>query len=158
VLQVSPPDRDQSQKAQASGEAGETSVKHWQGVRSAWRQPLANLSQSMHPWRLVNASRQTSQEVECQLHAEFPALETLLATNGLPVHKGTLDKVRKQLAGVSALVDFWWQTVWQALAHMAMPPRWTQWVEVLARTTLTHAPSRAKGPGRPCAPGGSRGV
>ena len=59
------------------------------------------------------------------------ALETLLETNGLPVKKGTLDKVRKQLAGVSALVDFWWQTVRHDLAHMAMPPRWTQWVEEL---------------------------
>jgi hypothetical protein len=37
------------------------------------------------------------------------ALETLLATHGLPVKKDTLDKVRKQCAGVAALVDFWWQ-------------------------------------------------
>jgi hypothetical protein len=49
--------------------------------------------------------------------------------NGVPVKKGILDKVRKQLAGVSALVDFWWQTVRQDLAHIAMPPRWTTWVE-----------------------------
>ena len=83
----------------------------------------------MHPWRLVDSTRQTSQEVERQLHAELQALETLLETNGLPVKKGTLDKVRKQLAGVSALVDFWWQTVRQDLAQMAMTPRWTQWVE-----------------------------
>ena len=131
ALQVSSPDRDQSQKAQASVEACETSVKHWQGVRSAWRQHLSNLSRIMHPWRLVDATRQTSQEVECQLHAELQALETLLETNGLPVKKGTLDKVRKQLADVSALVDFWWQTVWQDLAHMTMTPRWTQWVEEL---------------------------
>jgi len=85
----------------------------------------------MHPWRLVDSTRQTSQEVERQLHAELQALETLLETNGLPVKKGTLDKVRKQLAGVSALVDFWWQTVRQDLAQMAMTPRWTQWVEAL---------------------------
>ena len=45
--------------------------------------------------------------------------------------KDTLDKVRKQLAGVSALIDFWWQTVRQDLAHMAMTPRWTTWVEEL---------------------------
>ena len=45
--------------------------------------------------------------------------------------KGTLDKVRKQLAGVSALVDVWWQTVRQDLTQMAMTPRWTQWVEEL---------------------------
>ena len=85
----------------------------------------------MHPWRLVDSTRQTSQEVERQLHAEIQALETLLETNGLPVKKGTLDKVRKQLAGVSALVDFWWQTVWHDLEQMAMTPRWTQWVEEL---------------------------
>jgi uncharacterized protein DUF6399/IclR-like helix-turn-helix domain-containing protein len=131
VLQVSPPDSDQLQQAQASGEACETSVKHWQGVRSAWRQHLANRSRIMHPWRLVDATRQTSQEVECQLHAELQALETLLATNGVPVQKGTLDKVRKQLAGVSALVALWWQTVWQDLAPMAMPPRWPQGVAEL---------------------------
>jgi hypothetical protein len=56
-------------------------------------------------------------------------IETLLETNGLPVKKGTLDKVRKQLAGVSALVDLWWQTVRQDLTQLAMTPRWTQWAE-----------------------------
>jgi hypothetical protein len=85
----------------------------------------------VHPWRLVDATRQTSQEVERQLHVEIQVLETLLETHGLPVKKDTLDKVRKQLAGVSALIDFWWQTVWHDLEHMAMPPRWTQWVEEL---------------------------
>ena len=39
--------------------------------------------------------------------------------------------VRKQLAGVSVLVDFWWQTVWHDLEPMAMTPRWKQWVEAL---------------------------
>jgi hypothetical protein len=69
--------------------------------------------------------------VECQLHVELQALETLLATHGVPVKQGTLDKVRKQLAGVSALIDFWWQTVWHDVEHMAMPPQWTQWMEEL---------------------------
>ena len=45
--------------------------------------------------------------------------------------KTILYKVRKQLAGVSALVDFWWQTVHQDLEQMAMTPRWTQWAEEL---------------------------
>ena len=43
--------------------------------------------------------------------------------------QGPLDKVRKQLAGVSALVDLWWQTVRQDLEQLAMTPRWTQWAE-----------------------------
>jgi hypothetical protein len=131
ALQASQPGSAQGQQAQAAVEDCKASVNHWQGVRSAWRQHLSNLSRIMHPWRLVDAIRQRSQEVERQLHAELQALETLLATNGLPVKKDPLNKVRKQLAGVSALVDFWWQTVWHDLEHMAMPPRWTQWVEEL---------------------------
>jgi hypothetical protein len=63
------------------------------------------------------------------LRAELKAIETLLETNGLPLKKDTLDKVRKQLAGVSALVDVWWQTVRQDLEQLAMTPRWTQWAE-----------------------------
>ena len=131
ALQASQPGSTQVQQVQASVEACEAVVARWQGVRSAYRQRLSNLSRIVHPWRLVDSTRQTSQEVERQLHVEIQVLETLLETHGLPVKKDTLDKVRKQLAGVSALIDFWWQTVWHDLEHMAMPPRWTQWVEEL---------------------------
>jgi hypothetical protein len=111
--------------AQALVAASETSVNHWQGVRRAWKEPLANVSRILHPWRLADSRCQTSKEVAEQLHAELQAIATLLETNGVPVKKGTLDKVGTQLAGVAALVDFWWQTVRQALAQLAMPPRWT---------------------------------
>jgi hypothetical protein len=77
----------------------------------------------MHPWRLADSRRQRSQEVASQLQAELQALETLLETNGLSVKKNILDKVRKQLAGVSALVDFWWQTVRQDVEQMANDPK-----------------------------------
>jgi hypothetical protein len=131
ALQASPPGSAQVQEAQASVEASEAVVARWQGVRSTYRQRLSNLSRIMHPWRLVDATRQTSQEVARQLQGELQGLETLLETNGLPVKKDTLDKVRKQLAGVSALVDFWWQTVRQDLEQTAMTPRWTTWAEEL---------------------------
>ena len=119
--------------AQAQGrvESCATSVHHWQEVGSVWRQRLSNLSRILHPWRLLDSTRQTSKEVEEQLRAELLAIETLLETNGLPMKKDTLDKVRKQLAGISALVDCWWQTVRQDLTQMAMSARWTQWAEAL---------------------------
>jgi Family of unknown function (DUF6399) len=85
----------------------------------------------LHPWRFLDSTRQTSQEVEEQLRAELAAIETLLETNGLPRQQDTLDKVRKQLAGIAALVDLWWQTVHQDLTQMAMTPRWTQWADEL---------------------------
>jgi Family of unknown function (DUF6399)/IclR helix-turn-helix domain len=122
-------DRAQVTQAQAQVAACATSVNHWQGVGSAWQQRLSNLSRILHPWRLADSTGQTSKEVEEQLRAELMALETLLTTNGLPIKKDTLDKVRKQLAGISALVDFWWQTVRQDLTQLAMTPRWTQWAE-----------------------------
>ncbi len=70
------------------------------------------------------------------MRAELQAIETWLETNGLPIKPATLDKVQKQLAGVSALVDFWWQTVHQDLRPLAMTPRacpwdwpWSQWAQ-----------------------------
>lgn len=124
-------DRDpvEVEQAQAQVETCEAEVKRWQEVRMAYRTHLANLSLILHPWRLVDLTRQSSQEVECQLQAEIAALEALIETSGLPLKKKALDKVRKQLAGVSALVDFWWQMVRQDLDQMAMTPKWTQWVE-----------------------------
>ena len=122
-------ERAQMAQAQALVAASETSVSHWQGVRCAWKEHLSNLSRILHPWRLADSTRQTSKEVEDQLQAELQAIETLLATNELPRKKDTLDKVRTQLAGISALVDLWWQTVRQDLTQMAMTPRWTQWAE-----------------------------
>jgi hypothetical protein len=62
ALQASQPGSAQVQQVQASVEACEAVVARWQGVRSAYRQRLANLSRIVHPWRLVDATRQTSQE------------------------------------------------------------------------------------------------
>jgi enamine deaminase RidA (YjgF/YER057c/UK114 family) len=136
-LQVSQTDRDQFQKAQSSVEACAPSVQHWQEVRSVWKQHLSNLSRILHPWRLVDSRRQTSQAVEEQLRAALQAIETLLEANGLPRKKDTLAKVQTQLAGVSALVDFWWQTVRQDLEQIAMTPRWTTWAEELLLPLLS---------------------
>jgi hypothetical protein len=122
-------DPPQVEQAQARVVACTTSVTHGQGVSSVGRQHLSNVSRLLHPWRLVDSIRQTSKVVEEQLRAELEASETLLETNGLPRKQDTLDKVRHQLAGLSALVDFWWQTVRQDLTQLAMTPRWTQWAE-----------------------------
>ena len=73
ALQACPPDSKQAQQAQAAVEACETSVEHWQDVRSAYRERLSNLSRIMYPWRLADSTRQTSQEVERQLQAEIQA-------------------------------------------------------------------------------------
>ena len=129
LQQHAPAARVHMEQVQARVAAGATALHHWQGVGSAWRQRLSNVLRILHPWRLADATRQTSQEVEEQLGTELEAIETLLAANGLPMKKDTLAKVRKQRAGISALIDFWWQTGYQDLAQMAMTPRWSQWTD-----------------------------
>jgi hypothetical protein len=68
-------------------EAQAAEVQRWQHVRSAYRNHLENLSLLMHPWRVSDSTRQTSQDVECQMQAEVAALETLVDTHGLPLKK-----------------------------------------------------------------------
>jgi hypothetical protein len=131
TFQASHPDRAQTQQAQALVAASEAEVQRWQGVRSAYRTHLSNLSLILHPWGLGDSTRHTSQEVERPLPAEVAALEMVITTQGLPVKKTVLEKVCKQLAGASALVDLWWRRGGQDLEHMALTPRWTQWIDEL---------------------------
>jgi hypothetical protein len=122
---------DPAQVAQVQGqvETCVTSVHHWQEVGRSWRQHLSNLSRIVHPWRLSDSVRQSSKEVEAQLQAELKAIELWLESNGLPVKQETLTKVRKQLGGLSALIDVWWHRGRQDLTPLVMTPRWSHWVE-----------------------------
>ncbi len=65
----------EAQQAQVVVEASAVQVQHWETVDSAYRPHLENVSLMVHPWRLVDSTRQTSQAVEHQLHAEITALE-----------------------------------------------------------------------------------
>ena len=131
LQQTTQAERVHIEQVQARVAACATALTHWQGVGSAWRQRLSKVSRILHPWRLTDSTRQTSQEVEEQLGTELEATKTLLEANGLPMKKDILAKVRKQRASISALVDCWWQTVHQDLAQMAMTPKWTQGVDEL---------------------------
>ena len=118
-------------QAQAVVEASEAEVKRWEGVHRAYRHHLEQLSLIVHPWCLLDSTRQSSADVERQLRAEIAAMETLIETHALPGKKKALDKVRRQLADLSAVVDLWWQRVWQDLQQVALTPMWTRWVDEL---------------------------
>jgi len=139
------------QHAQALVEAHAAEVQRWQHVRSTYRGHLERLSLIMHPWRVADSARQTSQDVECQLHAEVAALEALVDTHGLPRKKNALAKVRRQLAGLAALVDAWWQEVWHDVeAQVALTPGWKQWIADLLLPLMywQEQLSHARGPTR----------
>ena len=118
------------ESAQVAVATGEAEVAHWQQVRDMYRGHLEAISLQVHPWRVTDSTPQSSQEVEAQLAAEVAALQELLESHGLAVKPKVLDKVRKQLAGLAAVIDVGWQTVRQDVhSQITLTPRWTTWVE-----------------------------
>lgn len=116
--------------AQAAVAASEANLAHWQAVRNTYRGHLKAMSLQVHPWRLADSTPQNAQEVESQLASEVVALQALLEANGLPVKEKVLDKVHKQLTGLAAVIDVWWQEVRQDLhSQIVLTPMWTSWVE-----------------------------
>lgn len=52
--------------------------------------------------------------------------------HGLPLQQKVLSKVRAQCAGVSVLVDAWWQAVGPDVqAQVFLTPRWSRWIAEL---------------------------
>jgi hypothetical protein len=120
----------QIESAQAQVAAGEASVAHWQAVHDTYRGHLEAIALQVHPWRVEDSTPQSAQEVEAHLGAEVTALQALMEANGLPVKEKVLDKVRKQLADLAAVIDLWWQGVRQDVHNpIALTPMWTHWVE-----------------------------
>ena len=109
------------------------------------------MSLQVHPWRVEDSAPQSAQEVNRQLSAEITGLQELLETNGLPVKKTVLDKVSKQITGLAAVIDLWWQQVREDVqGQMVLTPPWASWVEahLLPWMYWELQVSRARGAGR----------
>nr|UZC79440.1 KrmL [uncultured bacterium] len=119
-------------QTQREVEACQAEVERWEGIRHTYRDHLMRLSLMVHPWQIEEARPQSSQQVKQRLEAEIEAIETFMETTGLPMKKQMLEKVRKQLADVSALVDLWWQEVHDsAQSQVILTPMWHQWIDTV---------------------------
>jgi len=69
----------------------------------------------------------------------------LVETQGVPIKKNTLDKVRTPLAGGAALVDVWWQAVWHAVqSQVSLTPSWRGWVAACVLPLMSWQAQRAR--------------
>lgn len=127
-FQADDPDGAETELVRAVVETCEAEVSRWERVHNTYRLHLETVSLIVHPWRVTDSMPQSAPDVEGQLQAEIDALEGLIGTHGLPVKKKALDKVRRQLADLSALIDLWWQGVWQDGEQLALTPPWTSWI------------------------------
>ena len=108
--------------------ARQAEVQQWEEMQHAYRHHLEMLSLILHPFRLSDSTPQTSEQVESRLHAEVEAIEALAKRHQLPARPPAMKKVRKQIPALAALVDFWWQGVWQDVEPFVLSPLWRQWV------------------------------
>jgi hypothetical protein len=103
--------------------------QQWEERQPTDRHPLERRSRLLHPCRLSDSTPQTSAQVASQWHAAVKAIEALATRHPWPARHPAMPKVRTQLPGLAALVDFWWQGVWQDGEPGVLSPRWRQWVQ-----------------------------
>jgi hypothetical protein len=105
TCRASDPSSEACLQAQVEVEACQAEVMRWEDVRHIYREHLMKLSLIVHPWRVSESIPQDAQEVQQRLEGQLKAFEDFIETAGLPQKKPVLEKVRKQLGEVSALVD-----------------------------------------------------
>jgi Family of unknown function (DUF6399)/IclR helix-turn-helix domain len=132
TCRASDPSSEACLQAQVEVEACQAEVMRWEDVRHIYREHLMKLSLIVHPWRVAESIPQDAQEVQQRLEGQLKAFEDFIETTGLPQKKPVLEKVRKQLGEVSALVDLWWQEVRQsAQSQVMLTPMWSHWIEAV---------------------------
>src|SRR5262249_43152405 len=115
-------------EAKALVEARRAEVTRWEEASHLYRSHLETLSLTLHPFRILGSTPQTSAQVESQLTATVEAIEAFAWCHQLPGRHDALTKVRKQVPALAALVDFWWQGVHQDLEPFRLSSKWQAWV------------------------------
>jgi Family of unknown function (DUF6399) len=113
--------------AQHQVEVRRAEVRRWEGVHSTYRHHLEVLSLTLHPFHIDDSAPQTSAQVHSRLEAAVASIATLAQDHQCPIQYDAMEKVYKQLPGLAALVDFWWEGVRQDLEHAAISAPWRQW-------------------------------
>jgi hypothetical protein len=136
--------------ATAKVAARQAEVEQWETVQRTYRHHLETLSLTLHPFRITDSTPQTSAQVASQLSAAVEAIEALARHHQLPARPHAIAKVRKQLPALAAVVDVWWQGVWQDMEPFALSPRWRQWVQegLLPRVYWEHHVAHTRCPRR----------
>ncbi len=118
-----------SLKAQAAVEASLGEVERWEEAKGMYRDHLETLSLVLHPFDFSDSTPQTSAQVHSRLQAAVQAIQAWAQRYGFPSRADAMKKVLKQLPDLAALVDFWWECVWQDLGQCALSPMWKTWVQ-----------------------------
>lgn len=114
-------------EAQALVAARQAEVQQGAEVQRTYRHHLETLSLTLHPFCIADSTPQTSAQVASQLHAAVEAIAEVAKRQQLPAHDRAMEKVRKQVPALAALVDYWWKGVEHDLEHAAIAAPWRHW-------------------------------
>ena len=128
-LQEQPHRAPEVREAQALVAARQAEVQHWSEVQRTYRHHLETLSLTLHPFCITDSTPQTSAQVASQLHAAVEAIEEVAKRQQLPARDRAMQKVRKQVPALAALVDYWWEGVEHDLEHAAIAAPWRHWAK-----------------------------
>lgn len=115
-------------EVEALVEARQVEVTRWEKVHQTSRDLLETVSLTLHPFRIADSAPQTTAQVAKRLQATVSAIEALAQDHQVPARHDAMNKVRKQVPALAALVDFWWQGVHRDLEPFSLSPTWQQWV------------------------------
>src|SRR5438132_4984382 len=128
-LQEQPHTAPDAPEAQALVAARQAEVQQWAEVQRTYRHHLETLSLTLHPFCIADSTPQTSAQVASQLHAVVEAIEGVAKRQQLPARDRAMQKVRKQVPALAALVDYWWKGVEHDLEHAAISAPWRHWAK-----------------------------
>lgn len=89
---------------------------------------LHALSAAVHPFSLVKPTPQTSSEVMDCLFDLLETLDTLREEYGIADSKNRIEKVRRQVEEIAAVIDLWWIWVRESLRGYALDPEFECWL------------------------------
>jgi Family of unknown function (DUF6399)/IclR helix-turn-helix domain len=127
ALQEQPQRAPEVREAQALVAARQAELQHWAEVQCTYRHHLETLSLTLHPFCIADSTPQTSAQVASQLHAAIEAIAEVAKREQLPARDRAMQKVRKQVPALAALVDYWWKGVEHDLEQAAISAPWRHW-------------------------------
>lgn len=82
-----------------------------QTAQVQYQDSVHQLTLAVHPFHLIQNTKQTSAQVAVQLSHQLTLLNTLKITHQFPDKQGCLTKVDGQIPDLSASIDLWWDWV-----------------------------------------------
>jgi hypothetical protein len=89
---------------------------------------LHELSKIVHPFCVCQQASQSSREVEERLNQTLDRLQALSQEYAIKDSKNRIEKVRKQVFDIAAVIDVWWIWVQESLAGSPLPSQLESWL------------------------------